>query len=242
MSEINCIIVEDEPMAAEVVTEYTDKIPYLNLKGIFRNGFEALEFIEKNDVDLIFLDINMPDITGLQFVKLLKQDYLVIFTTAYSQYAIESYEYNAIDYLLKPIEWERFLKSVSKARDQFNLLSNQGNKAMSSENIPAEEYLYIKSGSQIHKINPNDLLYIEGAGNYITYKTKSKSIMVFQSLSNAENQLDENMFCRVHKSYIISIKHIDTIEVHQLSIGDKKIPLGRSYRKAFLELIDDIPD
>jgi len=234
---MKCIIVDDEPFALNLIRDYVQKTPYLELVNLFSNPFKALDFLRNNHVDLIFLDINMPELTGIQLLKSLSYQPKVIFTTAYPEYGAESYEYDAIDYLLKPIKYERFLKAVNKVHELVNV-SKRENLQISTPNHNDDE-IFIKSGTQIHKINSNDILYVEGAGNYMIFYLKESKIMSLLKMSEVLNLLPSNKFIRIHKSYIVSYTHIDIIEKHQVFIRKKNIPIGITYREHFLSTINN---
>lgn len=221
---INCIAIDDEPRALEVIERYCGKINDLALKATFREPVKAIEFINHEKIDLIFLDINMPDINGLQLIATLAAKPMVIFTTAYSNYAVESYNLNAIDYLLKPITFERFVAAVNKASAIFGAKS----KAAKNE---SSETIFIKSGSQTHQVKVSDILYLEKDGNYITVYLKNKRILMRENMADIFNIIPANEFVRVHKSYIVAIEHITMIEIHQLTINGEKIPIGSTYRE-----------
>jgi DNA-binding LytR/AlgR family response regulator len=233
---MNCIIIDDEPKALDVLESFIDKTAFIHLKGRFRDPVLAMNFILNNKPDLIFLDINMPEISGMQLLKSLSNPPLVIFTTAYSEYAVESYELNAVDYLLKPIEFERFLKATIKAKELFD-----SKQALGIQTIKPDQYndqsVYVKSKSKTFRIEFNNILYIEGVGNYVNFVLKDKKIMTYLSMSEALRFLPSSAFCRVHKSYIISLKQIDSIEFHQIKIKDHVIPIGKTYREEFLKLL-----
>ena len=236
---LSTIAVDDEPMALSVVEEYIGKTPFLELKGLYHDAIEALTFIQENPVDLIFLDINMPDLTGLQFLNALEKKPLIIFTTAYSEYAVESYEHKAIDYLLKPIEFERFLKAALRAKEEFELKQKAKSQAKISENIiQTPEHIYVKSGTELHKVFINDILYIEGTGNYISIICNDKKIMTLTNMSDMIKLLPEKQFIRIHKSYIVSMNHVEKIERHQLTLKNKTIPIGITYRESFFKNLD----
>ncbi len=233
---MKCIIIDDEPFALNLIRSYVLKTPFLELAETFSNPFNAVAFLTANQVDLIFLDINMPELSGIQLLKSLPYQPKVIFTTAYPEYGAESYEYNAVDYLLKPIKYERFLKAINKVTE-LSKASNQ-EKTISQRTDQTED-LFVKSGTQIHKINSNDILYVEGAGNYMTFYLKESKIMSLLKMSEVLDLLPSNEFIRIHKSYIVSYKHIDIIEKHQVYINKKKIPIGITYREHFLSKIQN---
>jgi len=214
---ITCIAIDDEPKALEVIERYCGKTSLVSLKASFREPVKAIEFLQREKVDLIFLDINMPDISGMQLLQTLSIRPLVIFTTAYSHYAVESYELNALDYLLKPITFERFLIALNKAAT-----------ARSSE----ETTILIKSGPQTYPVKVVDILYLEKDGNYMTVHLKEKHILIRENMNNVFDLVASNDFLRVHKSYVVAIRHITMIEVHQLTINGEKIPIGSTYRES----------
>ena len=225
---MNCVIIEDEPRAIEVIERYIVKLDFLQLLNSFREPLPAIDFINHEQVDLLFLDINLPDINGLQFFNSLTHKPYVIFTTAYPEYAIESYEVNAVDYLLKPISFERFLKSVTKVQ---NLINKPSSSSIGSSVI------FIKSGGQTHRIHLAEILFLEKDGNYLTICLKDRKILVRENMADIFKLVPETEFVRIHKSFVISIRHLEMIEQHQVTVGKVKIPLGPSYREAFLKRI-----
>jgi two-component system LytT family response regulator len=208
---ITCIAIDDEPKALEVIERYCGKTSQVSLKATFREPVKAIEFLQREKVDLIFLDINMPDINGMALLQTLSFKPLVIFTTAYSHYAVESYELNALDYLLKPITFERFLIALNKAT-----------AALASE----ETTILIKSGPQTYQVKTADILYLEKDGNYITVHLKDKQILIRENMSDIFDLVPAAGFVRVHKSYVISIGHITMIEAHQLIINGTRLGMG----------------
>ena len=213
---ISCIAVDDEPKALEVIERYCAKTSLVSLKASFREPVKAIEFLQREKVDLIFLDINMPDVNGMSLLQTLKVRPLIIFTTAYSHYAVESYELNALDYLLKPITFERFLMALNRAV-----------AALSSE----EKTVFFKSGPQTYPVTLADILYFEKDGNYITVHLKDKQILIRENMANIFDLVPRADFFRIHKSYVVAIRHITMIEVHQLIINGVKIPVGNTYRE-----------
>jgi len=222
---ISCIAIDDEPKALEVIERYCRKTSLVDLRATFREPVKAIEFLNGEKVDLIFLDINMPDISGMQLVQTLSPRPMIIFTTAYSHYAVESYDLNALDYLLKPITFERFLAAVNKAA----LLPTLNNTATVKDGEP--ETVFIKSGAQTYQVKIADILYLEKEGNYITVFLKDKKILIRENMGDIFDMVPAADFVRVHKSYVVAIRHISMIEVHQLSIGGTKIPIGSTYRE-----------
>jgi len=219
---MTCIAIDDEPKALEVIERYCQKISLASLKATFREPLKAIEFLSREKVDLIFLDINMPDITGMQLLQTLSPPPLIIFTTAYSQYAVESYDLNALDYLLKPIIFERFLMAINKAA-----------AALSSKNTTGQDEdaaVFIKSGPQTYRVKVSDILYLEKNGNYITVHLKDGNILIRENMGDIFDLVPAADFIRVHKSFVVGIRHISLIEVHQLIVNGEKIPIGSTYR------------
>jgi len=233
---MRCIAVDDEPRALEIIDNFISKIDFLDLVSKFRSPLDAMDFLLENKIDLIFLDINMPDITGTEFIKIMNQKPMIIFTTAYSKYAIESYELDAIDYLLKPFEFDRFLKSVIKAKEIFKLRSKVENKETVNLS-PIDNKIQLKSGSETFHVKIDDIKYIEGLGNYVNVYLPEKKIATYISLKEFLEKLPVERFIRIHKSYIISINHIKSFENHQVKLDDKAIPIGKNYRKDFIDLM-----
>jgi len=223
---ITCIAIDDEPKALEVIERYCQKSSLIDLKASFREPVKAIEYLNREKVDLVFLDINMPEINGMQLLQTLSLKPMIIFTTAYSTYAVESYGLNAIDYLLKPITFERFLAAVNKVA---NVVATKNNTAARDDEATT---VFIKSGPQTYQVKVADILYLEKEGNYITVHLKDKQILIRENMSDIFDLVPAAGFVRVHKSYLISIRHITMIEVHQLIINGKKIPIGSTYRES----------
>jgi len=223
--KLNCLVVDDEQLARELLAEYISKVPFLELKGLVKNPVEVAEILEQETIDIIFLDIQMPDITGIDLLKTLTHKPVVIFTTAYSEYALEGYELDVLDYLVKPFSFERFLKAVNKATEIIKLKQGSGHS------ISDQEYITINADHKIYRVKLDDILYIEGLREYISYYTSGKRIITLASLKNLEETLPADKFLRVHKSYIVPVNKVVAIEGNMLDIGVKKIPVGRSYRE-----------
>lgn len=229
---MKCIVVDDEPFALNLIKSYVERTPFLSLAGTFTNPFKALEYLKNHKTDLVFLDINMPELSGIQLIQSLIVAPKVIFTTAYAEFGAESYEYSAIDYLLKPVKYERFLKAVNKAVEPTN--ENEiSSKPLSVEEVKKQDFIYLKSGTQAHKIELNSILYIEGAGNYMTFYSINKKLMVLLNMNQVLELLPSDLFIRIHKSYIVAINQIDIIEKHRVIINGKPVPIGVSYREKF---------
>jgi DNA-binding LytR/AlgR family response regulator len=222
---ITCIAVDDEPMALDVIERYCTKSGLVELKAVFREPVKAIEYLNREKTDLVFLDINMPDISGMQLVQTLSPRPLIIFTTAYSHYAVESYNLNALDYLLKPITFERFLAAVNKA---VTTLSTKASVTINDEDAA----IFIKSGPQTYQVKVKDILYLEKDGNYITVHLKDRNILIRENMGDVFDLVPTADFIRVHKSYVVAVKHITMIEVHQLTINNEKIPVGSTFRDA----------
>jgi len=233
---MKCAVIDDEPFALELLKDYISKTPFLELGQCFSNPFKALTFLTTEHADLIFLDINMPELTGIQLLKSLPSPPKVIFTTAYPEFAAESYDYNAIDYLLKPVKYERFLKSVNKAVSLMKMSAEDPiNNVMKAEK---SEFLYIKSGTRLIKVKKSEILYVEAAGNYMTFHTTDKKILSLLTMQEALDLLSGDMFIRIHKSFLVSLKNIEAIEKHDVIIKGKQVPIGITYREQFLSTIN----
>ncbi len=238
---INCIAVDDEPLALNIIKEYSGKIPFLSLIKTFDNALDVIDFLKTSQVDLMFLDIRMEELTGLQLLKVLKNKPKVIFTTAYDSYAIKSYELDVTDYLLKPFSFERFTKAVNKACDQIALekgFQPVHNNNLNDISIPGEDYFFVKTEFRLQKVNFSDILYIEGQGDYLAVVTKKGKIMTLQNFARLEVNLPANTFVRVHKSYIVSLRQIEKIERNRIRIGEKTIPISDTYKDKFFQLLE----
>jgi two-component system, LytTR family, response regulator len=230
---ISCLIVDDEPLARNLMTEYVRKVSYLNLVKACSSPLEALDILRSTNIDLIFLDVQMPQITGLAFLKSLQRKPQVILTTAYSQYAMEGYELDVTDYLLKPITFERFLKAVEKVSARLTKPADQPQAAET-----ADDYIFVKDGTKLVKIRWDDILYVEGLKDYVTIHTPQQKIVSLQRLKILEDQLPRQKFMRVHNSFIIALASIKTIQRDKVQIGDTWIPIGDTYRKVFKEFVE----
>ena len=239
MNELTCLIVDDEELARTLLENYVTRLPYLSLVGKCSNPIEALQLLQHQSVDLIFLDIQMPEMIGTDFLKTLSQKPMVVFTTAYAEYALEGYELNVVDYLLKPFPFERFLQAVNKASDLAKLKSKEGsNSTISSESSTNEKnYILVKSEHKVHRIFFDDIQYIQSMQEYVAYFTPNGRILSLGSLKKLETDLPKNQFLRIHKSYIISKVKVSTLEGNMVHIGKEKIPIGASYREGVLKLL-----
>lgn len=232
---LTCVIVDDEPLARNLLTEYVRKIPYLHLVEVCASPLAALEVLRNQPVDLLFLDIQMPEITGLTLLKVLQHKPLVVLTTAYSEYALESYELDVVDYLLKPISFDRFLRAVEKA-SQRQAAAPPVPEAPVKE--PGQPYIFVKDGTKLVKIRVSDILYVEGLKDYVAIHTRQQKIVTLQRLKNLETQLPADQFIRIHHSYIVSLEGIDTVHKDKVQVGKVYLPISDTYRKPFKDFID----
>jgi two-component system, LytTR family, response regulator len=216
---MKAIAIDDEPIALDIVRSHASKVPFLDLKAAFTDAFKALDYLQKEPVDLIFLDIKMPDISGIDLLNSLSKKPLVIFTTAYSEHAVSSFELDAVDYLLKPFSLTRFIKGCNKAFELFNYRNNAE---------PAD-YLFIKTSFEQVKLQVDDILYLEAAGNYVSFVLEDKTILSRSTFNEAVNLLPSGKFIRVHRSYLVAANKIEKIERHQLTISQHKIPVSEAY-------------
>ncbi|MEL7119807.1 MAG: response regulator transcription factor [Bacteroidota bacterium] len=233
--KIRCIAVDDEPLALEKMSVFIDKVNYLELLGTFDNGFEAMNFMKSNPVDLVFLDIQMDELTGIQMLEVMTQRPKIIFITAYDQYAIKSYELEVVDYLLKPISFKRFLMAVEKVYKLFETPTEKGTNASA---LNKEDFILVRSEYRLQKVNLNKILFIEGMKDYSRIYTDEVKIMTLQNLKKIEEVLPNPPFFRVHKSYIISADKVDSIGKNDLTIGEQQIPIGGLYKKTFLDFVN----
>ena len=218
---MNAVAIDDEPMALDVLEHYCVQSGLVEMKAMFRDPLEAIAYLNKEKVDLIFLDINMPGISGMQLAASLSPRPMIIFITAYSHYAVESYTIGAVDYLLKPIIYERFLTAIDKAIKASSLQNTVSNN---------ETMVYLKSGPQTYPVKLSDILYLEKEGNYMTVHLKGKRILIRENMNGVFDLVPATDFIRVHKSYVVAIRHVTLIEAHQLTVNGEIIPIGSSYR------------
>lgn len=222
---LKAIAIDDEPKALEVVKMHASKVPFIDLTACFTNAFEAIPYIKKNKIDLIFLDIKMPDISGIEFVNCFTNPPMIIFTTAYSDYAVEGFELDAVDYLLKPFSLARFTKSCNKALENNN-----------QRNGKPEPYIFVKTGYEEEKVYLDDILYLEADGNYISFVLKDKKLLSRQSLHEITAILPETDFMRIHRSYIVAINKIDKISRQEITIAGTSLSVGVSYDEKMSEI------
>lgn len=243
---MNVIIVDDEPLAQDVLETYIEKVPELKLVKKCNNAFEANEALKSTPIDLMFLDIQMPQLTGIDFLKTLSKPPLVIFTTAYSNYAIEGFELNALDYLLKPISLERFMKSVNKAVDQLDLQRKESPASGGAHHGSTEEegpdYIFVKADKKLVKVNFSEILYIEGLKDYVIIRLENSRVITLQTMKSLEDKLPSNLFKRIHRSYIVNIGRIAAIVGNMVEVMEKgqakHLPVGKNYRDELLDMIN----
>jgi two-component system, LytTR family, response regulator len=237
---LSCLIVEDEPLARNLMTQYVEKVPSLELFKACANPLDAIDILRNTQIDILFLDIQMPEITGITLLKVLQKKPYIILTTAYSEYALDGYELDVRDYLLKPITFERFLKAVEKATQQLTsapVISVE--KSVPVETV--QPFIFVKDGTKLVKVRLSEILYVEGLKDYITIYMVDKKIVTLQRIKTLESQLPENQFIRIHNSYIVALEWIDTIHKERVQIGKISLPISDTYRKAFKDFIDKQP-
>lgn len=226
--KINCIIIEDEPLALERTQDFVQKLPFLKLLSTFENAIDALVFLKNNQVDLIFLDINLGEFSGIQLLETNAVTSQVILTTAYQEYALKGYDLKVTDYLLKPFTFERFIQAVDRVQE----------KLPKRQPIYAKSFIFVKTESRLEKVNLREIVYIEGMRDYRRIHTINKRIMTLQTFTEFEKQISPNIICRVHKSLMIALDKINSIEKDQIKIGEKIFPVSDTYKKRFFALIN----
>lgn len=218
---MKAIAVDDEPLALEVVRAHAAKVPFLELKAEFTDAFQALEYLQKESIDLIFLDIKMPDISGIEFFNSLRIKPLLIFTTAYSEHAVTSFEMDAIDYLLKPFSLARFIQACNKAYELYNFRNA----------TETSDHLYLKTGYEQVRVQYDEILYLEATGNYVTFVLTDKKVLARSTFAEAIHWLPQQKFVRVHRSYMVAVSKINKVERHQVTLGNTKIPVSEAYQE-----------
>jgi two-component system, LytTR family, response regulator len=227
MDRYSCIIIEDEPLALKRTSDFVSKIPFLNLIDTFDNAINGLFYLKSNKVDLLFLDINMDELSGIELLESSKIDSQVIITTAYQEYALKGYELNVTDYLLKPFTFDRFLKAVTKAQEN---LANRNSDAQ-------PDFIFVKTEYRLEKIMLNEIVYIEGMRDYRRIHTVNKRIMTLQNFSEFEKLIPSSIVCRVHKSYMVALNKIVSIERNRIKIADQLIPISETYKEVFYQFV-----
>jgi DNA-binding LytR/AlgR family response regulator len=229
---MNCLIIEDEPIAQNILKKFLNKIDYLQLQGCFTNASEAFNHIQKEKIDLVFLDINMPGIDGVSFAKILPEYIQVIFTTAYREYAIDGFDLQASDYLLKPISFERFLKSVSRAKDIYE-------KSGQTTSTERSDFLFVRSDRKMEKIAFGDILYVESFSDYLKIHQLNRLSVVRDSLSNFEKKLPQKDFIRLHRSFLVNIHMIDSYTHEYVEVGGQTLTISRSFKEEVLNRLKE---
>lgn len=239
MSTITCLIVEDEPRAMRLLEDYMNKVPFMKLCGKCYDATEALAFLQGQQVDVIFLDINMPLLTGLEMAAMVPKDQKIIFTTAYSEYAIESFDYHVVDYLLKPITFNRFMQALTKLQVWFPQKKEipLAHGRMSDQDM--EDHLFVKSGRQIYRLPFDTVLYIEALKEYVCIYTKTEKLLVYKRMKEMTDVLPAQ-FVRIHNSYIINMKHIEQVDSQGVTVAGKQLPVSSGYKDGFRERIDKL--
>jgi DNA-binding LytR/AlgR family response regulator len=238
MKKISCIAIDDEPLALGLIVSHIKKTPFLELQGKFDNPIDAMDFLQENSVQLIFLDIQMPDLTGVEFAATLDNNCKVIFTTAYDKYAVEGFRLHALDYLLKPISYKVFLESAMRAKKHFELVNSVGDTVEPIIKTD-ENYFFVKADYQLHRIEYTDILYFEGLKDYIKlYLESGKKPIVFNAtMKSVEAKLSSERFMRVHRSYIVNLEKVKIIERYRILFGKERVPVSNQYKSAFDEFI-----
>jgi DNA-binding LytR/AlgR family response regulator len=236
---MKCVIIDDEPLAVDLIKEFVNKVDSLELVNTFTNAIDAISIINQSNVDFIFLDIEMPHFSGIDFINAIEKKPLIIFTTAYSNYAVEGFNLGAVDYLVKPIPFHRFLKSVLRAQQIFNPLNSPANTNLVTTPEIEQDFMFVRAEYENVKLNFSDILFIEGLKDYVKiYTTDNKYTLTLISLIKLENSLSPKGFARIHRSYIINIKHVKSIQKNKVIIAEKRIPISESYKKSFFEKIN----
>ncbi|GAA4097542.1 LytTR family DNA-binding domain-containing protein [Mucilaginibacter panaciglaebae] len=241
---LRCLIVDDEPLALHILEDYISKVPFMELVKSTTNPIEALTMVQDGNIDLVFLDVQMPELTGIQFLRIANGKTKVILTTAYPQYALEGYELDVVDYLLKPIAFDRFFKAAQKAQTIIHpskATASADHLVQQTHQPPNDfmsDFIFVKSEHKIQKVYLHQILFIEGLKDYISIFTSTERIITLQNMKKMEDTLPSQHFVRVHKSYIVALNKIDSIERSRIRIGDKIIPVGDTYRDDFFKIID----
>ena len=232
--KVKALIVDDEPLARKLLGDFAGKVPFLEVVGVFSNGLEALEQLKSTQIDLLFLDIQMPDINGMELLKTLNKPPMVIFTTAFAEYAVEGFELNAVDYLLKPFDFPRFLKAVNKAATHMGSFERSVEGKVEEE----ENFLFVKDGRKLVKVYHSDILYIQGQKDYALFKMSKGQLLSLITLRELEQQLPSSRFLRIHQSYIVNTRHIDTLTSDGVHIGGTYLNVSQSYKQAFRQFLN----
>lgn len=237
---INVIIVDDEPLALDIMETYVEQLPELNLVKRCENALEAREVLKSNDVDIIFLDIQMPELTGIDFVKTLANPPLIVFSTAFPNFAVDGFELNAVDYLLKPVSFDRFKKAVQKCIEK---METKPAKSIMEPEETQQDYIFVKADKKLIKVKYSDILYIEGLKDYVIIRTETGRVITLQTMKSLEDKMPMKTFMRVHRSYIVNVDKISAITGNMIELIErnetKQIPVGKNYRDELSKVIDD---
>lgn len=240
MNAMTCLIVDDEPLALDILENYICRVPNLQLVRRCGNALEAYEYLQDHEVDLLFLDIHMPELTGIDFLRSLSRRPAVIFTTAYPNYALDGYNLDVLDYLLKPIAFDRFLKAVNKAARFVRRGKGEpyrGAEPAGETAAEARDFIFVKADYKMVRVNYNDILYVEGMKDYVKIHVPGQRIVIHQTMKNMEESLPSDRFMRVHRSYIVALHKIEAVDGNMLHVGGAKVPTGASYREELVELL-----
>jgi len=232
---LTSIIVDDEPLARDVLVKYISDCPMLELVAVCKSAFETLEVLNSREVRIIFLDINMPKLSGLSMVRSLQNPPQVIFTTAYPEYAVEGFEVDAVDYLVKPFSFDRFMKAVNRAVEREEYIRNKAGNGVEEE----RKYFHVKADGKIYQVEHREILYFEALGDYVRVKTSEKRLVTHDTMKNIEDSLPPKKFLRIHRSFIISVDRIEFVEGNRVKIGEDFIPVGQSYRANLESFLED---
>ena len=237
---INVLIVDDEPLAVDIIESFVGKMPDLNLVGTCNSALEANSALKEHEVDLMFLDIQMPQITGTEFLKTLSDPPMVIFTTAYPNYAVEGFELNAIDYLLKPVSFERFAKAVNKAKEQLEL--ERGSTTAEASPEAGSDFIFVKADKKLVKIKYEDIVYIEGLKDYVMIRQANSRVITLQTMKSLEQKLPASIFQRIHRSYIVNLGSIDAVQGNTVEVTERgktvNLPVGKNYREELQHIVE----
>lgn len=237
--KIKCITIDDEPLALNLVSSYVERTPFLELAGKCSSAQQALEIVSEENIDLLFMDIQMPDLTGIEFARTMDKGPKIIFTTAFEQYALEGFKLDALDYLLKPFNYQDFLRSANKAREHFDLV----HKAALSDEVPSEQdYLFVKSEYKLIRVKYDEVLYVEGLKDYVKIhlQSENKPILSLLSLKNLEGKMPEGRFMRVHRSFIVALDKISAVSNNVIMIKNNNIPVGDMYKEDFYKFLEGL--
>jgi two-component system, LytTR family, response regulator len=236
---IRCLAVDDEPLALDIIESYISKLPFLQLVKTCSSATEAMQVLQEEQIDLMFLDIEMPELTGIQFLNILKNQPLIIFTTAYPDYALEGFNQDAVDYLLKPIPFDRFVKAVNKAQERLQRNGKPTKEPLAAPAQAEHDFMFVKADYKTIRVDFKDILWIEGLKDYIIIQTKDQKIITLLSMNKMMEKLPETKFLRVHRSFIVALQKIDSIEKSRIRVGSKEIPIGEVYKDHFLKWVEE---